>query len=50
MIMIYIPIIAAIAVTLFVLMQTSGKHPSSLKQFDFDGAKQGEKEKRGPKL
>jgi hypothetical protein len=48
--MIYIPIIAAIAVTLLVVLHSSEKHPSSLKKFDFDGAKQGEKEKRGPML
>lgn len=49
-IMIYIPIIAAVAVTLLIVLHSSDKHPSSLKRFDFDGAKQGEKEKRGPML
>lgn len=46
--MLYITVISAALFVVLVLVFVVTRSRKSLKQFDFDGAKQGEKEMRGP--
>lgn len=46
--MMYIHALGAIVVVVLIVLFAASWKKRSLKQFDFDGAKQSEKEKRGP--